>query len=282
MFPHVVASWVSLFHKIPWVADFRDLVDQTDYGLRHRFRLLRLVLGERVLCAPADAFVVPSEKLRRKLAERHGAPVHVIPNGFDEDDYPRDVSVRTDCFSIAYFGILLYAFRDPKPLFAALDLLAESGRIDLAKVRVEFFGTPQKQVEPHVAGFRCAKSVIVRPRVGRAEMFREASRAAVLLNMQGAEAGGAVPSKLTEYLGARRPILNIPGDQGPIDDLIRETRAGRTAASAEQIAAILGEWYRRWELAGTVEWEADPEAVSRYTRRHQTGALARVLSSVAP
>lgn len=275
-YPHAAAAWVSLVHGLPWVADFRDLPDQTYHGIGER----RLVLGERVACARAAAFTVPSEMLARKLTARHRAPVHVVQNGFDDDDYPRGVATRTDKFVIAYFGIL-YAFRDPRPLFTALDALASRGALALDDVRVQFYGTPDVQVKPLLGGFACRSSVEILPRVGRAEMFHQASRAAVLLNLQGPEAGGAVPSKLTEYLGARRPILNIPGDDGPGDELLRATRAGTTVSTPDEIAGVLAAWYRAWKQTGDVRVLRDEDAVARFTRRRQAELLAGIFAQVA-
>lgn len=274
-YPHGAGAFVSRTHSLPWVADFRDLPDQTYHGVRER----RLVFAERLICAGAAAFTVPSDKLARKLGARHRAPVHVIPNGFDEDDYPAHSTMRRDKFVIAYFGIL-YAFRDPGPLFAALDNLIRRGVIDLNDLSVEFYGTPPRELEQLVSGYHCRQAIAAFARLSRADMFREAGRAAVLLNMQGPDAGGAVPSKLTEYLGARRPVLNIPGDDGPGDEILRITNAGRTARTSEEIADILSAWYGEWKRTGEVGMRRDEEMVATYTRHGQTKLLARIFDEI--
>ena len=268
---HCVASDLARRLGVRWVADFRDLPDQT-YVNRHTRRLL---VNERRTCAPAVALTTTTSALAAQLARRHRAPVHVVENGFDEDDYRSTVPVSRDEFVIAYFGIL-YAFRDPRPLFQALDRLAGRAAIDLGRVRVRFYGTSMDRIRALANGFVCSSAVEVLPRVGRSEMFTLQQNATVLLNLQGSEAGGAVPSKLFEYLGARRPILNIPGDQGAGDAVLSRTGAGHTANGVEEIADVVGAWYGEWKKTGVVRWPGRVSEVMFYSRRNQAAILGRV------
>lgn len=274
-YPHVVASSLARARGIPWIADFRDLPDQTYRDARTS----RIVELEVRTCATARALTATTEPLAARLASRHRAPVHVIPNGFDEDDYPPGEPASAPRFTIRYFGIL-YEFRDPRPMFAAIDRLVAEGTLPLDRVAVEFYGTDRGQVERLREGFSCAPSVVAKPRVGRAEMFELQRSATVLLNMQSGEAGGAVPSKLTEYLGARRPLLNLPGDGGAGDALVAATRTGVTVADVEGLTAVLRAWAEEWKADGTVRWRGDEAARARYTRRAQSASLARVLAEV--
>ncbi len=274
-YPHVVAAALVEQLGVPWIADFRDLPDQT-YRDERTTRIVELELRT---CAKARALVVPSDQLAARLASRHRAPVHVIPNGFDEDDYPVSALAPTDRFTLRYFGIL-YEFRDPRPLFAAIDQLVASGAIERDRLAIEFYGTDPASVDRLRAGFECRDQVSAKPRVGRAEMFELQRSATVLLNMQSAEAGGAVPSKLTEYLGARRPILNVPGDGGAIDALVASTRAGVTVSDAPSIASALRPWLAEWKATRAVRWCGDDAERARYARRRQSRVLADVVASV--
>ena len=80
---HYVASRVRQKYRIPWVADFRDLPDQT----YDNWQIRRMVRAELRHCQRADAIVTTSSTLAGRLATRHHAPVHVILNGFDRDDF---------------------------------------------------------------------------------------------------------------------------------------------------------------------------------------------------
>jgi len=276
-YPHLVAGWIARRWGIPWVADFRDLPDQSTQGNRER----RLVRAERLVCAAATRLTVTTPVLRDKLAARHRQPIDVIENGFDPDDFPSGPASASPHFTISYFGIL-YAFRDPRPVFAALDRLSADGKIDLNRVRVRFFGTPPSELLTLSRDYECRRVVSAEPRVGRADLVREQLHSTVLLNLQSAEAGGAVPSKLMEYLGARRMILNVPGDGGPIDAVLANTNAGATARTADEIAAVLERSYAAWDRnGGRLEVSPAPEGLLHYTRQHQAEMFARIFGQVA-
>lgn len=275
-YPHAVASLLSRATNTPWVADFRDLPDQSYHGFRER----RLALAERVVCSGASALTVTTPVLAEKLRRRHSQPIRVIENGFDPDDYAGDVTGPTEHFTISYFGIL-YAYRDPRPLFAGLDRLAAEGSVDLERVRVRFFGTAPTEVEALAKGFACSRIVSAEPRVGREGMTRAQRQSTVLLNLQSAEAGGAVPSKLMEYLGANRAILNIPGDGGPIDAVVAATRTGATATNAAEIASVLGGWYASWARDGRLTLDRSIVEIERLTRGHQAAEFAQLFSELA-
>jgi len=272
---HYVASRIARRRGIPWVADFRDLPDQTYKTWRTR----RAVRDESRICASAAALIAVSRPHADCLASRHRRPVHLIPNGFDPDDYSVSPVKTFEKFRIGYFGIL-YEFRSPAPLFAALDLLAARGAIGLNDIRVEFYGADKARVARCLEGRRCARVVEAKDRVTHDEMTRLESRMAVLLNIQSAEAGGAIPSKIFDYMAARRPVLNIPGDGGPIDSLIAETLAGRTAGTVDEVAQVVGAWYREWKSTGTVAYTGKEEQIALYTRERQTATLAGILHAV--
>jgi glycosyltransferase involved in cell wall biosynthesis len=272
---HTVGAEISRRFRLPWVADFRDLPDQTYDTWRTRLA----VRAEVRTCSDADALTATTDTLARRLASRHTAPVFTITNGFDPDDYPEVQVAPSATFNIRYFG-KLYEYRDPRVLLEALDLLAERGALDLRKVRVEFYGTHRKDLAPRVAGHRCAKVVQCKKRVARAEMVRLQQQAAVLLLLKSSAAGGSIPAKLFEYLGARRPILNVPGDGDLVDGILEETGAGCSNAEPSEAAEWILRRYNNWMSRGTVPYHGKTEKVFRYSRSEQARVLAAILDEV--
>ena len=271
---HWVASQVSRRHGIPWVADFRDLPDQTHKD----WRAQRAVREEVAICTGARALVATSRPLADQLATRHTAPVHVILNGFDADDYPKVADERIETFTIGHFGFV-YEFRDPRPLFGALDILARERQVDLDDVRVLFYATPIATVIPLAKPYACARIVQCLDNLPHREMAVVQQRTAVLLVLQSSEGGGSIPAKLYDYMATRRPVLNIPGDGGPIDELVRQTNIGFTSGDPAEIARILLAWYREWKATGSVRFAGEPQVLA-YTREGQAAQLARILDSV--
>ena len=272
---HSVADHLTRRHGIPWVADFRDLPDQAFVNWWRR----RTVQAEVRVCASARALTATCQPQVDKLRSRHAAPAYVIPNGFDPDDYPRAAATRSDKFTINYFG-MLYSYRDPRPLFAALDLLEARGEVAPADVQVRFYGTDAALVRSLLEGFRCSRLVECREAVPTEEMYRLQQQSTVLFLLKSPEAGGSVPTKLFEYMAAARPILNVPGDGDVVDAILAETQAGLSAAEPEAIARVLKGWYDEWKRTGWVASTGAPDRIARYSREVQAGQLAEILDSI--
>ena len=274
-----VADAVSRKHRIPWVADFRDLPDQFERTWRSRQK----VRAEVRVCASAAALTTVSQGLADRLAERHLAPVSVVPHGFDPDDYPAATATQSSKFTIGYFG-RLYRGRsvgqDPAPLFAALDRLAELGQVSLDDFRVEFYGGGRTIVEESTKGHKCATVVQWHTQIPHREALLKQQQATLLLLLSSSTVKGIMTSKLSSYLGARRPILSVPGDGDVTDEVLNRTGAGRSAASPSQIAELLLKWYREWKATGAVAFHGIDREVAKFSWECQAGKLAKVLDTI--
>jgi glycosyltransferase involved in cell wall biosynthesis len=274
---HYVASRIARRYGIPWVADFRDIPDQ-DFG---PWRLRHTVRQEVRACRWASALTATTTRQTERLASRYDKPAYAVFNGFDPDDFPPGRKVDPDKFTIRYFGGLS-EHRNPRPLFLALDRLAEVGEVDLNEVRVEFYGASPGVVSASATGCRCCTSLVCHGRIAHAEVIELQQRSAGLLLLKLPEAGESIPAKVFEYMGSARPILNVPGDGDIVDALLHETGAGISAESPKEIAKALRRWYEEWKATGTVVYRGIPEKIARYTRREQAGQLARIFDSMTP
>jgi len=272
---HAVASEISRRHGIPWMAEFRDLVDQSSDG----WIIRRTVREEMRVCSTARALIAVSPMHVKRLESRHKIPVHLIYNGFDPADYTVPEAVDQQKFVIGFFGSV-YLDRDPRPLFKALDLLRQDPRVRLADIAIRFYGPPYQKIDQLLAGYDCQDVVKWQPRVPYAEMTRLQKRCAILLLLKGPGAWGAVPSNGFACLGARRPILNVPGDGDVVDGLLAETQGGISLGEPQRIADAIAVWYQEWKATGTVQCRSLPEVVARYSRERQVEQVARLLDSV--
>jgi hypothetical protein len=274
-----IAAALSGKYGIPWVADFRDLPDQSFNSEHTKF----VVRQEIETCRTAAAVVATTHELSEKLRARHVNPVYTVFNGFDPEEFGqgRESKPGDGTFSINHFGIL-YTYRVPKALFAAIDQLANLRRVDLRKIEVNFFGANPRMVAEAVGGHKCAEIVKAPARLPYADMVRAQSNSQVLLLVAPPEQGGAIPAKLFGYLAAQRPILSVPGDNAGADRIIEETKAGASLSDPVAIADWLAAAYNQWDSRGLVPFQGEELEIARYSRKAQAAQLAEILDRIVP
>lgn len=279
---HLIASEIQQETGLPWVADFRDLWTQNHY-VRHSAlrRLIERRLEKKTL-ATAAILVTVSAPLAEKLGRFHSKSVEVITNGFDEDDYCGTSPPPTPYFSLTYTGQIYSGKRDPSLLLAAVQELLKTGVIDPRRFRIRFYGPDGGLVEKLAARFGVEEVVNcggIVPYIEAVRRQRE-STALLLLNCQAPEEKGVYTGKVFEYLGARRPILVIPGNEGVVDELMRETRAGIVAGTKEELTRVLSDWYCQFRETGTLAYQGEERVIMQYTRAQQVCKLAQLFDRI--
>ena len=145
---HIVAGILSKRYKIKWIADYRDLwIEGHIYPGIWPFTILEKRLEDKYVGNYADMLTTVSLPLAKKLENKFSVPVHVIQNGYDEEDY---VKTPPPYFKhvkkrIVYTGTIYAGKQDPSPLFAAIALLVKNGHLPqnrLSNFEVLFFGSP--------------------------------------------------------------------------------------------------------------------------------------------
>lgn len=282
---HSLGAWASKRWQVPWIADFRDIHGQYKIeSRRDRLHHLVEVAHERRMLRGAAAVVTVTSGLAEKLEKRHKRPIHVIPNGFDPDDYPatdRQRRTRQTRFNLVYAGTLRRAQGDPRLVLDAISVLAKEGSLDPREVMLDFYGTKPSLVEHFMSGHELRSNVRIHERVSGAQMKDILSSAAILLQLSSPGNKGVIFSKIYEYLGAGRPILSVPKDHDCNDALLEETGSGFSCSDVSEIAQRLGTWYSEWKTTGTIELASKPEAIEGYSRKHHAGMLARLLDEVS-
>ncbi|MDA7880908.1 glycosyltransferase [Akkermansiaceae bacterium] len=275
------ADQLSREFRIPWIADFRDVFEEST--LKWRWGWERY--NERRVLRSAALITTVSSALAEALRARHQQDVRILPNGFDPEDFVTQSRRETEKFTILYAGSLhppgSHVRVSPKVLFQAVDYLAERGNIDVKDIELRFLGTTFAKLDAHLVDTGCRNLVRVDEWVSRSEVVAWEQGAHLLLLLGSDEMKGILTAKVFEYLAARRRILAIPSDGDCIDRLLARSGAGVSASSMEDVATCVADAYAEWKISQGVRCDSDEDVIAEYDRRLQSEILAAWMSEIA-
>jgi hypothetical protein len=215
----------------------------------------------------------------------YGVEGDVVMVGFDPDEQPVVQAEPHNRLRLAYTGSVYPGDQRPDLFFEALDRVLSSHTENPPPIEVVFAGTGRDRellalVGRYPNAARACEFVERLPPDGALRLQRKADGLVMFNCTAPAPEEGTLsfPAKTFEYLNAGRPILALPSDPGGWgDDLLERTRAGVTADSVSDIAAVLQEWLRTWRAGVALPYTGDPEQIARYSQPRQAAVLARLL-----
>ena len=279
---HLIARKVALATGIPWVADFRDPWTKIFY-----FKHLRLgkwaerkhhELEQKVL-DDATAIVAVSPLVQKDFQNATDTPVHMITNGYDEEDYLNAV-VPDGRFNVVHTG-LLTAEGNPVELWKVLADRCAADRGFAGKFRLILAGkTDAKVLESiKVAGLEKYLTNLGYLDHDKAVMEQRKASVLILPIREEPETKAILPGKLFEYLAARRPILGVGTREGAMATVLQETGAGKIFnwSDTNDIKEYMENCWNRF-CAGTLETEAAD--IEKFSRRSTTRRMAELFESI--
>ena len=276
---HLIAEQLKAKHKIPWVADLRDLWTQNHnypYSLLRRIRERRLELKT---LKKADALMTVSKPLADELKTMHHKEVYTITSGYDPDKMSKGNVDLTHKFTVTYTG-QIYARQDSSKLLVALKDLISHGAIDERDVEIRFYGPENELLQEQIERYGLLDSVKQNgmiPREASFERQRE-SQVLLLLNWEDPREKGVYTGKIFEYLAAQRPILATGGfGDDVVKELLDETRSGVYCPTPEDVKSALQRSYAEYKCAGKVKFNGDMGKISRYSYRETAAEVAGIL-----
>jgi len=241
---HLIGLELHRATGIPWVADFRDPWTKLFY-----FKHLNLSAKaarqhhdmERAVLDGASAVVAVTPLVQADFQEATRTPVHLITNGYDEDDFAKPAPKRLDTrFRIVHTG-LFASDGNPTALWEALSGLPFRSSIDLRLAG---------KVDPEI--IESVKAAGLEPNLSELgylshdESVRELIQADMLILplRKEPEYRKVLPGKIFEYLAARKPVLGIGQEDGAAAKVLGDAGAGvmldwpRTEAMADFICRV--------------------------------------------
>jgi len=281
---HIVAKKVKERYKIPWIADLRDLWSQNhNYGYSFIRRFFDRRLEIKTL-KPADYITTVSWFCAQKLKKLHRKEnVCVITNSFDPDlvnDPPAELSNK---FTITYTGQIYTGKQDPLKLLIALRDLISEKIIKSEDIQVRFYGPKRDWLEKKIKKFGLTDIVKQYGIIDRIKVIgkqRESQLLLLFLWEDPKELAG-FPSKIFEYLAARRPILATGGfPENETVQLLKETKAGVYAQKVKDIKEILKKLYFEYKQKGKVDYYGDLKEINKYSQIEMAKKFVNVLNQI--
>ena len=271
------------FPQLKWIADLRDPWTDIYYYkdmLHTRMAAEKDLKIERLVVDQADGLIVVSrpilEKYLSKSDKVNKAKFHVIPNGFDDDDFPEAMFKKNESFTITYTGTIADSY-NPRVFFESLSIAMKAN--PEVRVKLRFVGGMTDSIASMIRENNLEAMVEFIPHVNHKEAIRYMRSSDTLLlvipDVPGSE--GILTGKLFEYLAARRPVICIGPRNGDAGGIITDCQAGRTFERTDQtrIAAYLEELMKLWSQGTLVPLSS--RIFEKYSRKNLTMQLARIL-----
>ena len=273
----------SKYPDVTWLADYRDMWSirhNTDLNDRQKMHEQSI---ERDVLSQADVLTTVSKPLAEELSQFLHKQVHVVFNGFDVDWDATAIRLKRSAtvserplgkIKIVYTGMIYPGWRDPAPLFRAINSLIHAGKIGVNDIQVHFFGHRQPGLDVIIENNSARDYVAIHGHVAREVALKEQAGADLLLLLESGrpEAKGVLTGKIFEYMISGKPILSLGStEDSAIGEIIAETGVGIACGEDSQkiqftlLQAVEGKIFHFYK--------PNIEKISKYSRQNQAAEI---------
>ena len=265
---HLIANRLSSSHNIPWVADFRDPWTDRFYNFENK----RLWLTHKIDKYLEKNVIKTANKritVSNAISEYYEKPFHVIPNGFDEEDFEaNNNNNNNNKVVITYLGTMTKS-QNPKCFFKAIFNLNQEQNI----YRIELIGNIHPDIKNYIYKHKFDSFISLLPYIKHSEAIQKMVDSSFLLlvipNTKKNE--GIITGKVFEYIRSMTKIIMIGPQSSDAAKIIKETCSGRCFSYEEKDS--ISSYLIDGEKSLTKNFE-------RYSREQLTGELSKILYDV--
>ena len=273
---HLIGRGLKRSLGLPWIADFRDPWTRMFYykhlclskfADRKHHRLEQSVLDE------ADLVLAVSPPVRDDFQAQTRTPVHLITNGYDEDDFPvREPGSRRDSkFRIVHTG-LFAADGNPLKLWDALARRCREDEDFAQRLEIRLAGKTDAPVLEAIRERGLGAQLVDLGYLPHSRVVQEQQEADLLILplRHEPEYAKVLPGKIFEYIASGRPVLGIGQEDGAAAAILRDSGAGR-----------MYDWDREDKFLEFMDMDHEAaEGAARYSRKALTRQLVEELESL--
>ncbi|MCW3127613.1 MAG: hypothetical protein JWO03_3271 [Bacteroidetes bacterium] len=286
--PFQLFKFGDMLHRstgIKWIADYRDEWNTHQWILDESIskRTIRSIesRSEKKWVKSSALLTTCSENWVKNISAFVGRSGKVVLNGYE--DYLTELpqtSGNNQVFTIVHNGTTYSS--QPIEIFLSgyKKFIDENAGV---KIKLLFPGVGATPVEGErirnfMKGYE--KYVSTSPRIPKSELVDIMASAHLFLMIGTQGVKGHHSSKIFEYLAMKKPIILCPDDKDVMSELMRETKGGFTANTAEEVTNILSKMYAGFGAGKAIDYSPDLEKITFYSREKQAQILAQILDEV--
>ncbi len=280
---HLLAKYVKKkMPHIPWVADFRDEWTNNPYFHYNIIRRLIEKKQEKNILSKCDSLITNTPFMGDNFIKSYPFikdKMHIIPNGYDPDDYANLVKSKdkNKNMMITYTGSL-YGNRKPDAFLQAF-----ANCIDTCpNMHVTFVGQiNSEQIKPLIDDLKINNNVSFVSYLPHKDSIKKLYESDVSLLIEGKGNLPFYTGKIFEYMYLSNPILAIIPYNGAAAQLIRQTRCGVVCDLSDNqgIKDAIVSLYKKWEQ-GTLLMDRNIKEIDKYHRSQLTKQLATIFDDI--
>ena len=276
---HLIGRRIAQRYGIKWLADFRDSWAGShvvhEPTARHFERNRK---WQQQVIKSADAATCISPAILKSFEPNDlSHKFHIIPNGYDPQDFKATESKKNEFFTLCYSGTI-NRFADPEPFLDALVLLKKNNSDAYSKLIVQFVGYDT------LGNFH---EMVVRRNLDRVEVVGHKPHAQSVAYLKNADAllliakarpeDTFIPGKTFEYFGAQKPIFAI-SNSAPTNDVL--ANASQAAVVSSFNAKDIYSRLREFLTSDMHSIRINKEYIQQFNRRTQTKQLSEILNLI--
>ena len=263
----------------PWtdIYYYHDLL-HTQYAAK------RDAVYERQVLENADAVISVSEPINKlflaKSDKLKPEKFHVIPNGYDKDDFKSIDRKISKKFQLTYVGTMADNYR-PITLFKVIKRLVDEFSLDKLGIGITMVGSSASVLNTILQETELESLTEFIPHVDHRTAIKFMEEADVLMlvipDVENSE--GILTGKLFEYLGSGKPIVGAGPKNGKAASIIEECNAGKLVErhESEELYLYLNTLFQMKQE--NEKFSVKVSAVENYSRENLTERLAELIKS---
>ena len=272
-------------YNIPWVADYRDAWTTSTINNIEGNKIDSIInkyhrFFEKKWVKTAALITSSSAPIGNSVSKITNVPSSPIFNGFEPSDFQDHELIKKnkDLFQVAYIGTL-YSGQDISIFIEAYKKFIDKTK---ASTKIMFPGLDldeiqKNRIEKLMMGYESFYETS--SRIPKSEILKIEKSSHLLLHVAWKKHEGIIASKIYEYIGSGTKAIIVPGDNGSIDDIVKQSNSGVVFYDLQTTFDFLCEEYDKFKQ-NKIDIPSLSRSSQQFTRENQALELAKLINNV--